>query len=146
MQTSFRGNIGGFTLIELLVVVLIIGILSSVALPQYTKAVKRSRATEGLVAVKAIMEAEERVYLETGTYTTDLEALDVSFPEGKYFRLSIVPTAYYVVMQNKDDGYIFLGYLKNSDKEPGVVCQDGGTKTGMCKMLGYSHNGYIWEN
>lgn len=46
----------GFTLIELLVVVLIIGILSGVALPQYEKAVTKARLTEGL----AIMPSVER--------------------------------------------------------------------------------------
>ena len=50
----------GFTLIELLVVVLIIGILSSVALPSYTKAVEKARLTEALVNSKAIMDAVQR--------------------------------------------------------------------------------------
>ena len=58
-------NNKGFTLIELLVVVLIIGILSAIALPQYETAVEKARLTEGLINAKAIVDAIQRTSRQT---------------------------------------------------------------------------------
>ncbi len=70
----------GFTLIELLVVVLIIGILAAVALPQYTKAVEKSRATEAMQILGDLATAESIYFMTNGTYTNNATVLDLEFP------------------------------------------------------------------
>ncbi len=71
------GRKNGFTLIELLVVVLIIGILAAVAVPQYQKAVMRSRYATLKNMTKSIANAQEVYYLAHGQYAARFDELDI---------------------------------------------------------------------
>ncbi len=75
----------GFTLIELLVVVLIIGILSAVALPQYRRTIAKARTTEAMVALIAITDAQEVYYIAYDDYAADISQLDVKVDPGKNY-------------------------------------------------------------
>jgi prepilin-type N-terminal cleavage/methylation domain-containing protein len=69
----------GFTLIELLVVVLIIGILASIAIPQYFKVVEKSRVAEAMSLISAVKSSEERYLASGGAYTSDFTQLDIAY-------------------------------------------------------------------
>ena len=76
----------GFTLIELLVVVLIIGILAAVALPQYQKAVDKSRAAKIWPVLSSYLKAVEACRIARGFSDSfgdcgiDAASLDIEMP------------------------------------------------------------------
>lgn len=66
----------GFTLVELIVVVIIIGILATIAVPQYMKAVERSRGGKARSALTQIAKAEKMYSAENnGLYWATTDAL-----------------------------------------------------------------------
>lgn len=69
----------GFTLLELLVVVMILGILTSVAVPQYNRSVRRAEMMEGLSNGKTIYDSALRYKSVNGVAPTTIDQLDVGF-------------------------------------------------------------------
>ncbi len=69
----------GFTLIELLAVVLIIGILTSIAMPQYRRSVQRAEAMEALTNLRTIFDSAKRYRSANSEAPMRLNGLDVSF-------------------------------------------------------------------
>ncbi len=72
----------GFTLIELLVVVLIIGILSAIALPQYQTAVLKSKYANLVLLAETYVKAGQVAQLSLGEWPSEFASLDVDLPSG----------------------------------------------------------------
>lgn len=72
-----NARIYGFTLIELMVVVAVIGILSSIAIPQYQNYVKKSQLTAAVATLSALKINAEDYILTEGKFPT-LSASDIN--------------------------------------------------------------------
>ena len=129
-------NNKGFTLIELLVVVLIIGILAAIALPQYFKAVAKSRATEALMIIKNVKDAADRYALAQGdsaAVPTGWADLDIGInADTSTYTYALTSTA--VVACPKDTSHgvkLSFGFGESGTR----TCQTYGTAL-LCTSIG----------
>jgi prepilin-type N-terminal cleavage/methylation domain-containing protein len=89
----------GFTLIELMVVIVIVGILAAVAIPKFTVASHKAKASEFPTVVASVYSAEHTYQAEIGTYIdctneTDLKNnLGCEVPSSKWFSYKCNATA-----------------------------------------------------
>ena len=99
-----------FTLIEVLIVVLVLGILATLAIPQISMAIQRSRLAEAWVNLTAIKRGEDIYYMEHSTYTTSMSDLDIELEDTDNFNYEILPdeTGYKAVATGYGTKYIGL--------------------------------------
>jgi type IV pilus assembly protein PilA len=81
MKGLISNDTSGFTLVELMVVVAIIGILASVAIPNYNRFQAKSRQSEAKVNLAAIYTAEKAYAVEMSTYSGCLNSIGFT-PDG----------------------------------------------------------------
>ena len=66
MKRSIKRVLAGFTLVELMIVVVILGILAAVAIPAFTRYIKKSKTTEASRNIASIYTAETTYYAQSG--------------------------------------------------------------------------------
>lgn len=70
----------GFTLVELVIAVMILGILASIALPNYLEHTKKGRRAAAQSHLMDIAQRQQAYLLDSRSYAADLTTLNVTTP------------------------------------------------------------------
>jgi len=96
----------GFTLIELMIVVAIIGVITAIAYPSYSKSVQKSRRAEGKALLLDAANRQERRFADTNAYTntmSDLGYTSILSENGYYELTSTATNGFTLTVTTKND-------------------------------------------
>ena len=140
----------GFTLIELLVVVLIIGILAAIALPQYTRAVERSRMAEAVQVLGDVATAQSIFYMQHNRFASSLGDLNnngdvqISFSNASTAPWSLSIASSGTNTMTRMGGMYSTGVLTLTVEQDGTIrksCTPNSAADGFCTVgssMGYA--------
>jgi len=140
MFTDFKNIVSekkhGFTLLELIIVIIIVGILATLGLNQYTNIVESGRGAEAKASIGVVRKLHQQYYLANGTRTGET-ASDVGIGSA----LDQFPTSC------GSSFYFRYGYFQSSMGDPviGVYayrCTSGGKspQSSIAYTWGYRYN------
>ena len=144
----------GFTLMEILIVVLIVAILAAVAVPQYQKAVLKSRYSALMPIGKAMADSNEIYYMDKGEYAASPAQLDVAgqeevYPDGTEITLNSDDNYSYVLVANASGvpNANYVVYQKHSTNFPdNIHCEALTGDTRAEELCQSFHGEYIGQN
>ena len=120
----------GFTLLEILIAVMIIGVLTTVALPLYRGSIDKARWSKMIAPARAVTTAQEAAYMNQGGYTANIEDLDISLPEGGDMTYTLYTTTngddanfVRIASSNLDNVRLARYYKNNEGFEDQLYCE-----------------------
>ena len=134
-------NASGHTLMEIMVVLIVIGILTIIALPNYALIVESTKKSEAIHVLEALRSAQNLYFFENNIYATNIIDLEIdSFPLLKNFTVvaplpggnnPLLEVAR--VRRIAGDGYTYDIFI---DGDGEIHCPPGTTPANICSKLG----------
>lgn len=122
-----RKYMRGVTLMELMIVVVIIGVLTAIAYPNYRQYAARAKRNEAKAALLQIATRQEAFYLQNNTYTTDMVPL--GFPVSDNY------------LTDSDSYIVDIGAADANDFTATATYQNADDEAGRCMTFAIDARG-----